>query len=71
MFSKFTVLAVLLSVFIVNAVFLKLFHGLFLRKPHKGPVSCESRGLEYVPVIYLILCLCMSNGYYKDKSVEL
>lgn len=57
MFSKYIVLAVLLSVFFVNAVFLRVFHGLFLRKPHKGPVCCESGGMDYVPVVCLILCL--------------
>lgn len=57
MFSKDTVLAVPLSVFFVNAVFLRVFHGLFLRKPHKDPVFCESGGMDYVPIVCLILHL--------------
>lgn len=68
MFSKYIVFAVP-SVFFVNAVFLRVFHGLFLRKPHKDPVCCESGGMDYVPIVCLILCL--SNGYNKDFSVEL
>lgn len=57
MFLKYIVLAVPLSVFFVNAVFLRVFHGLFLRKPHKGPVSCEVGGVDYVPIVCLILRL--------------
>ncbi|RLV98014.1 hypothetical protein DV515_00011199, partial [Chloebia gouldiae] len=49
----------------------RVFSGLFLRKPHKGLVSCESGELDYVPIVCLILPFCMSNGYYKDFSLAL